>query len=84
MYDRISVDPKIMCGKPCIKGTRIPVYLILELLAGGSTIEDILEDYPDLTEEDMQACLEYAAELAKEVEGTLIVANMKKFRIKRE
>ncbi|MDI6738597.1 MAG: DUF433 domain-containing protein, partial [Nanoarchaeota archaeon] len=66
MIDRISIDRNIMHGKPCIKGTRIPVYLILDLLAGGSTIKEILDDYPDITEEDIRACVEYAAMLARE------------------
>ena len=71
MIDRISIDRNIMHGKPCIKGTRIPVYLILDLLAGGSTIKEILDDYPDITEEDVRACVEYAAMLAREEAGEL-------------
>ena len=69
MTDRISVDKNILHGKPCIKGTRIPVFLILDLLAGGSTNADILADYPDLSEEDIRACVEYAAMLAREEAG---------------
>mgnify|MGYP001587372612 FL=1 len=71
MINRISIDRNIMHGKPCIKGTRIPVYLILDLLAGGSTIKEILDDYPDITEEDIRACVEYAAMLAREEAGEL-------------
>jgi len=71
MINRISIDRDIMHGKPCIKGTRIPVYLILDLLAGGSTIKEILDDYPDITEEDIRACVEYAAMLAREEAGEL-------------
>ncbi|MBI5203643.1 MAG: DUF433 domain-containing protein [Nitrospirae bacterium] len=74
MIGRISVDKNIMHGKPCIKGTRIPVYMILDLLAGGSTIKDILDDYPDITEEDIRACVEYAAMLAREEAGELEAA----------
>ncbi|MEK7196087.1 MAG: DUF433 domain-containing protein [Nitrospirota bacterium] len=74
MIERISVDKNIMHGKPCIRGTRIPVYLILDLLAGGSTIKDILNDYPDITEEDIRACVEYAAMLAREEAGELETA----------
>ncbi|MFA4829686.1 MAG: DUF433 domain-containing protein [Thermodesulfovibrionales bacterium] len=74
MIERISVDKNIMHGKPCIRGTRIPVYLILDLLAGGSTIKDILDDYPDITEEDIRACVEYAAMLAREEAGELETA----------
>jgi len=59
-FDRISVDPKIMMGKPCIKGTRITVELILEKLAGGYTYEDLLEAYPRLTIEDIKEVLKYA------------------------
>ena len=56
ILERISIDPKVMHGKPCIKGTRIPVYLILNLLAGGLSESEILQDYPDLAKEDIQAC----------------------------
>ncbi|MDA8239927.1 MAG: DUF433 domain-containing protein [Nitrospiraceae bacterium] len=69
MTDRVSVDKNILHGKPCIKGTRIPVFLILDLLAGGSTNADILADYPDLSVEDIRACVEYAAMLAREEAG---------------
>ena len=51
-------------GKPCIKGTRIPVYLVLEKMAAGETFEQLLAAYPQLTLEDLQACLGYAAALA--------------------
>jgi uncharacterized protein (DUF433 family) len=71
MIEHISVDKKILHGKPCIKGTRMPVYLILDLLAGGSTVKDILDDYPDITEEDIHTCVEYAAMLAREEAGEL-------------
>ncbi len=53
-----------MRGKPCIKGTRIPVYLLLEKMAAGETSESLLSAYPQLSAEDLQACLEYAALLA--------------------
>ncbi|WP_218915828.1 DUF433 domain-containing protein [Thermococcus guaymasensis] len=56
--DRIEINPKKMGGKPVIKGTRIPVYFILELLANGWSFEDILESYPQLTKEDLNALLE--------------------------
>jgi len=55
------VDPKILAGKPVIRGTRIPVYLVLNLLAKGKTIKDITEDYPELDEEDVRAAIGYAA-----------------------
>jgi len=56
--DRIEINPKKMGGKPVIKGTRIPVYFILELLANGWSFEDILESYPQLTKEGITALLE--------------------------
>jgi len=59
--DRISVDPEVRSGKPCIKGTRITVYDVLEYLAGGMTQEQILGDFPSLTAEDVRACLAFAA-----------------------
>jgi len=59
--NRITVNPKVMGGTPCIRNTRIPVSIILKLLAKGETPEQILTDYPELTEEDIQACLEYAS-----------------------
>jgi uncharacterized protein (DUF433 family) len=64
--DRISVDPKICHGKPCIKGTRIMVSIVLDNLAAGEGVETILRSYPTLKAEDIQAALQYAAELARE------------------
>lgn len=61
MKQRIIIDPKILVGKPVIAGTRIPVYLILNLLAKGKTIQDITEDYPELEEEDVKTAITYAA-----------------------
>lgn len=59
--NRIAVDPKILSGKPCIKGTRIAVTMVLELLEDGLSFNDITKDYyPQLTAEDIRACLEYA------------------------
>lgn len=63
---RVAVNPKILHGKAHIKGTRIPVYLILEMLASGDAIPDILKSYPSLKKEDIQAAIEYAAETTKE------------------
>ena len=59
--NHITIDPKIMTGKPCIRDTRIPVSIILKLLAKKDSYEQILSSYPELTEEDILACLEYAA-----------------------
>ena len=64
--ERISIDSKICHGKPCIKGTRIWVSLILDFLASGETIEMILQEYPHLTREDILACIAYGAEVARE------------------
>ena len=61
---RIEARPGVMLGKPCVKGTRIPVYLILEKMAAGETFEQLLAAYPQLIAEDLQACLAYAAALA--------------------
>lgn len=57
---RIVIDPQILSGKPIIKGTRIPVELVLKLLAQGTTYKEILEDYPDLKLEDILAAIAYA------------------------
>ena len=64
--NRITVNPKILAGKPIIKGTRISVELILDLLANGWTTEQILENYPQLKREDITAVLKYATEILKE------------------
>lgn len=61
--ERISVDPKICHGKPCIKGTRIAVHIILDLLAAGETVDGILQIYPHITKEDVLACFKYDAAL---------------------
>ncbi len=63
MEERIVVNPKIMVGKPIIKGTRIPVDAILRRLADGMTITEILEEYPNITEEDIRAALRYVSEV---------------------
>jgi len=59
--ERISVNPGVRSGKPCVKGTRITVYDVLEYLAGGMSEDQILTDFPDLTREDIRACLAFAA-----------------------
>lgn len=64
--DKITIDPNICHGKPCIKGTRIIVSVILDNLANGMKEEDILSSYPSLTSEDIQAAIAYAAELSHE------------------
>ena len=59
--ERISVKAAVRNGKPCIKGTRITVYDVLEYMAGGMSEDEILADFPDLTREDIRACLAFAA-----------------------
>lgn len=64
MSNRITINPDICHGKPCIRGLRYPVSTVLELLAAGMTNSEILADYQDLEAEDISACLEYAAKLS--------------------
>lgn len=64
--ERISVDPLICHGRTCIKGTRIMVSVILDNLAAGLSLEEIIQSYPSLTEADIQAAIAYAAEIARE------------------
>ncbi|HHV76825.1 MAG TPA: DUF433 domain-containing protein [Syntrophothermus lipocalidus] len=66
LLERITVDPSVCHGKACIKGTRIPVSVILDNLAAGNSREEILRSYPSLTPEDIQAAIAYGAMLAKE------------------
>lgn len=61
--DRITVNPLILVGKPAVKGTRIAVEMVVDLLAAGWTHQQILDSYPTLTEEDVRACLSYASEI---------------------
>ncbi len=66
LLSRISIDPNICFGKPCIRGHRIWVSLILDFLASGWTIPDVLREYPGLEEPDIYACIAYGAEMARE------------------
>ena len=66
LLQRIWIDPKRCFGKPCIRGHRIWVSLILDLLASGMPTHEILADYPDLVEADIQACMAYGAEMSRE------------------
>jgi uncharacterized protein (DUF433 family) len=72
--ERIIVDPEILAGKPVIRGTRIAVELILELLAAGQPEQEILANYPGLTRDDVLACLSYASYLAHEYKAYPIPA----------
>lgn len=67
LRERIVIDPKVMVGKPCIRGTRIPVRMIVNLLAHGATFDEIIEDYPRLTRDDILACLLYAADVLERI-----------------
>jgi uncharacterized protein (DUF433 family) len=60
LLSRITVDPEICHGKPCVRGLRYPVETILEYLAGGDSVEDLLAEFPDLEREDILACLEFS------------------------
>jgi uncharacterized protein (DUF433 family) len=66
LLNRISINPTVCFGKPCIKGTRIWVSLILDFLANGESPQSVLEAYPQLEPEDIRAALAYAAEIARE------------------
>ena len=66
LLKRISIDPNVCSGKPCIRGHRIWVSLILDFLANGASVQDILQDYPQLERTDIMACLAYAAEMSRE------------------
>ena len=66
LLKRISVDPNVCFGKPCIRGTRIWVSLVLDFLASGMNMEDILTEYPQLRKEDIQAAIAYGAEMSRE------------------
>jgi uncharacterized protein (DUF433 family) len=66
LLERISINPQVCFGKPCIRSTRIWVSLILDQLAGGLTIEELLTDYPHLVREDILAAIAYGAEAARE------------------
>ncbi len=67
LLKRITVDPNVCHGQACIKGTRIPVHLILANLAAGVPVNEIVDSYPPLTEDDIRAALAYAARLAQEL-----------------
>jgi uncharacterized protein (DUF433 family) len=65
LLQRITVDPQICHGKPCVRGLRYPVEFLLELLSGGMTAEQLLADYPDLEADDLRAVYAYAARLSR-------------------
>jgi uncharacterized protein (DUF433 family) len=63
--ERITINPQVRSGKPCIKGTRITVADVFGYLSGGMTVAEVLDDFPDLTAEDIQACFAFAADREK-------------------
>lgn len=65
LLKRVSIDPNICFGKPCIQGTRIWVSLILDFLADGMSIQEVIEEYPYLTQEDIRAAIAYGAEMSR-------------------
>jgi len=65
VFERILSDPNILSGKPCIKGTRISIEFILELIASGATFEDVIKSYPHLKHEDLEEALRYSARFLK-------------------
>jgi|FaiFalDrversion3_1042247.scaffolds.fasta_scaffold07628_1 uncharacterized protein (DUF433 family) len=68
LLTRIALDPEVMAGKPVIRGTRVPVDLLIRLVAEGLSFEEILQDYPQLSREDIQAALLYGAEVVHDEE----------------
>lgn len=66
LMERISINPNVCFGKPCIRGTRIWVSLILDFLASGMNMDELLAEYPQLTVEDIRAAIAYGAEMARE------------------
>jgi uncharacterized protein (DUF433 family) len=69
--DHISIDPGVRSGKPCVKGTRITVFDVLEYLAGGMSEDEILSDFPSLKREDIRACLAFAAARERRLTGSV-------------
>ena len=72
--DRITVNPSVRSGKPCVKGTRITVYDVLEYLAGGMSEDEILADFDDLAREDIRACLAFAATRERRISNSVAEA----------
>ena len=66
LLSRISIDPSVCFGKPCVRGHRVWVSLILDLLASGWTVQDVLREYPGMEEADVLACIAYGAEMSRE------------------
>lgn len=71
-HNRISVDPKILSGKPVFKGTRIPISIVLKMLHDGATFQKIINEYPRLTEDDIKAALDYSVFIVDHPEEEII------------
>jgi uncharacterized protein (DUF433 family) len=74
---RISIDPNVCFGKPCIRGHRIWVSLVLDMLASGWTFEDVLTNYPGIERDDLLACIAYGAEMSRERYVDITASNRK-------
>ncbi len=72
MFDRITINPQVLSGQPCIRGMRMPVHQILDLIAAGKSFDSILQDYPYLELEDIKQAVEYAAWLAREESSEIV------------
>jgi uncharacterized protein (DUF433 family) len=72
LLDRITSDPRVRSGKPCVKGTRMTVTDVLEYLAGGMSVDEILADFPYITRDDIRACLAFAAERERRILTVLV------------
>jgi uncharacterized protein (DUF433 family) len=72
VMDRIVIDSEVLSGKPVIKGTRIPIYLIIELLGNGVTEKEVLRQYPTLKKEDVKAALLYASKCVENEETVIL------------
>lgn len=80
MTERIEINPKVMLGKPVIRGTRIPVELILRKLSEGASEAELLDAYPRLTREDIRAAIGYAADMLADEETVLVAPSRKRVR----
>lgn len=72
LLKRISIDPTVCFGKPCVRGSRLWVSFLLDLLADGQSIEDILKEYPQLQRRDILACIAYGAEMSRDPYAEII------------
>ncbi|MHA1625030.1 MAG: DUF433 domain-containing protein [Promethearchaeota archaeon] len=70
--DRINIDPKVLSGKPIFKGARIPISIVLKMIRDGATFQKILEEYPELMEEDIKAALDYSVFIVDHPEKEII------------